>query len=77
MTGFDAEVLIELGEAVLEEVLPLLPAERISTAIADMDTDDGVYILDSLDDRQRDAVLSPGAGAGPRRGGGGVGLSGG
>ena len=41
----------------LEEVLPVLPPATITTAIADMDTDDGIYILEVLDAEQRGEVL--------------------
>ncbi len=55
--NFDAEILIELDEVVLEDVLAALPASHIAAAIAEMDTDDGVYVLGAMDDDHRDEVL--------------------
>jgi len=55
--SFDAEILIELDEAVLEDVLSAMSPLAIANAIADMDTDDGVYVLGVLDEDHRDGVL--------------------
>jgi len=51
-------VLAELEDEVLEDILPLLPAEQISGAVQEMESDDAVQLFEELDEDQRAEVLA-------------------
>ena len=51
-------VLAELEDEVLEDILPLLPAERISDAVQELDSDDAIQLVEELDDTRRAEVLA-------------------
>lgn len=51
-------VLAELEDEVLEDILPLLPAEQISDAVQALDSDDAVQLFEELDKDQRAEVLA-------------------
>lgn len=51
-------VLAELEDEVVEDVLPLLPAEQISDAVQELDSDDAIQLVEELDDQQRAEVLA-------------------
>ena len=54
----DPEVLRELEEAVLEGILELLSPLDLAHAIGELDTDDGIYILENLSEDRLAEVLS-------------------
>jgi magnesium transporter len=54
----DPEVLSELEETVRDEVIDLLEPREIAAAVAELDTDDAVYVLEDLDASERQAILS-------------------
>ena len=51
-------VLAELEDEVLEDILPLLPAQKISDAVHELDSDDAVQLFEELDAGQRAEVLA-------------------
>lgn len=51
-------VLAELEDEVLEDILPLLPAEQISDAVQALDSDDAVQLVEELDADQRAKLLA-------------------
>jgi len=51
------EVLIELEEPILESVLEQLSARDLGQAIGELDTDDGLYILENLPEARVEEVL--------------------
>ncbi len=53
----DADVFIDLDGVLLEETLEVLEPVVIARAIAELETDDGVYILEALEEEQRARVL--------------------
>jgi magnesium transporter len=55
---FDYAALTEVDDAVREEILEELPAEAIAEGVKDLETDDAVYILEDLDEADKDAVLA-------------------
>lgn len=54
---FDPECLPWLEEPVREEVLERLGTRRVAEAVAELETDDAVEVLDSLDELERREVL--------------------
>jgi magnesium transporter len=55
--GLDPHVLSELDEATLDEVLDLLAPSDVAAAVAALETDDALYILENLPEETRAAVL--------------------
>jgi len=55
--GLDPEALPELDGTVLEDVLAALAPHDLAAAIAALDTDDAVYLLERLDETRREEVL--------------------
>ena len=51
------EVLTELEDEVVEDILPLLPAEQIAEALTELDNDDATQIFEEMDDGQREEIL--------------------
>lgn len=54
---FDPEILIELDEAVREEIIPYLGDEILAKAVAALPSDDAVEVLGELDEDDQERVL--------------------
>jgi magnesium transporter len=54
---FDFTALREVGDAVREEILEELSAQTVAEGVRDLDTDDAVYILEDLDEADKQEVL--------------------
>lgn len=55
---FDLTALTEVDEAIRLEIVDQMPNEQIAAAIGELDSDDAVYILEDLDQEDRDDILS-------------------
>ncbi|TCT40941.1 magnesium transporter [Martelella mediterranea] len=55
---FDLTALTEVDEAVRLDIIAGLPAEQLASAISSLESDDAVYILEDMDDEDRDKILS-------------------
>jgi magnesium transporter len=53
----DGEVLSELDEALREELLELLPSDRVAEAIRELDSDDVVDLVEDLEEDQQSRLL--------------------
>ncbi len=53
----DGEVLSELDEALREDVISFLPAERLAEAVRELDSDDVVDLIEDLEEPQQEALL--------------------
>ncbi len=51
------ELLAELEDEVVEDILPLLPAAQIASALSLIDNDDATQIVEEMDDAQREDVM--------------------
>ncbi len=60
LTGdeFDYASLTEVDEAVRLEVVNAIPNEQIAEAVTDLDSDDAVFILEDMEQSDRDEILS-------------------
>lgn len=60
LTGdkFDFTALTEVDEAIRLEILQALPKETIASAFRQLDSDDAVFILEDMDERDQEEVLS-------------------
>ncbi len=56
--GFDPDIFAELDETVRDEVVGRLGADELAAAVAKLDTDDAVYLVEGLADDARRAVLA-------------------
>lgn len=54
---FDPETLVDLEPSIREDVLEILGAERSAEAIAELDVDDAVYVIEDLDKEDRQEIL--------------------
>jgi len=57
LEDLDPEALSELEETVRDEVIDLLEPQEIAAAVAEMDTDDAVYVIEDLDESERREIL--------------------
>ncbi len=55
---FDFTALTEVDDSVREEILETLSAETVAEGVRDLDTDDAVYILEDLDEADKQDVLA-------------------
>ncbi len=55
---FDPEVLPELDVTVRDELVDALPNQTLATAIRKLDTDDAVYLLEDLDEAEKQDILA-------------------
>lgn len=55
---FDLAALTEVDEAIRLDIVEHLPNEQIAAAIGEMDSDDAVYILEDLDQEDREEILA-------------------
>lgn len=54
---FDFAALTEVDENIRDQLLEALPAAAVAEGVADLDSDDAVYILEDLDEADRDEIL--------------------
>ncbi len=54
---FDIEVLSELDEGVRDQLSEALPNEFLAVAAAELDTDDAVYLLENLQESDRQEII--------------------
>ena len=57
-SAFDPEALSELDEGVRDQLLRELPNTTVAKAIAELETDDAAYVLENLDEQQRQQILA-------------------
>eukprot|EP01031_Cornospumella_fuschlensis_P018149 gene18149-biopygen15310 len=55
---FDLSSLTEVDEAIRLDIVEHLPNEQIAEALGEMDSDDAVYILEDLDQEDREEILA-------------------
>lgn len=55
---FDYEVLSELEESVRDQVSEALPNEVLAKAVTELDTDDAAYVIESLEDSDKEEILA-------------------
>ena len=56
--NFYPETLIDLEGSVLEDLLEAISPHAVARAIAELDTDEAVHLLEEMDDTRREQVLS-------------------
>ncbi|HEV7258270.1 MAG TPA: magnesium transporter [Bosea sp. (in: a-proteobacteria)] len=56
-SDFDFTALTEVDDTIREEILEELSAETVAEGVRDLDTDDAVYILEDLDEADKQEVL--------------------
>ena len=54
---FKSEMLVDLEPSVKDEVLEFLGAEKSAAAIAELDVDDALYVIEDLDKEEREEIL--------------------
>jgi magnesium transporter len=54
---FDFAVLAEVDEGIRDHLLEELPSRTVAEGVAELDSDDAVYILEDLDDADRQEIL--------------------
>ena len=52
--NFDPEALIDLEGSVLEDLLEAISPHAVARAIAELDTDEAVHLLEEMDDTKRE-----------------------
>jgi len=57
-TGFPAELLSELDETVRDQIAEAIPNEVIARAVTELDTDDAAYVIEALEDADKEEVLA-------------------
>ena len=57
--GFDPKILAELDDAVADQVIDQLGLVHVAEAVASMETDDAVDVVEALDAEVQQAVLEP------------------
>ena len=55
---FDYSALTEVDESVRSEIMELLPSSEIARGVAELDSDDAVFILEDLEQEERDDILA-------------------
>jgi magnesium transporter len=55
---FDMTALTEVDESIRLQIVDQMPNEQIAAAIGEIDSDDAVYILEDLDQEDRDEILA-------------------
>ena len=56
--SFDPEVLSELDESVRDQISEALPNAVLAKAVAELDTDDAAYVIEGLEEADKQDVLS-------------------
>lgn len=54
---FDFAVLTEVDEGIRDQLLEFLPAKAVAEGVAELDSDDAVYILEDLEPEEREEIL--------------------
>ena len=57
-SAFDYEVLSELDESVRDQLSEALPNELLARAVTELDTDDAAYVIESLEDSDKQEILA-------------------
>jgi len=57
-SAFDPEALSELEEGVRDQLLRDLPNETVAKAVAELETDDAAYVLENLEEADRQQILA-------------------
>ena len=57
-TSFDYDVFSELDEAVRDQLSEALPNELLAKAVTELETDDAAYLLENLEESDKEDVLS-------------------
>lgn len=55
---FDFEVLSEIDESVRDQLSEALPNELLAKAVTELDTDDAAYLIENLEDADREEILA-------------------
>lgn len=55
---FDFEALTEVDEAIRLEIVEHLPNDKIAEAVKELDSDDAVYILEDMEEQDRNEILA-------------------
>lgn len=55
---FDYAVLTEVDDTVREQILEALPVAAVAAGLRDLDSDDAVYILEDLADKEQEEILA-------------------
>lgn len=56
--AFDYEVLSEIDETVRDQLSEALPNELLARAVTELDTDDAAYVLENLEESDREEILA-------------------
>ncbi|HYD15566.1 MAG TPA: magnesium transporter [Hyphomicrobium sp.] len=56
--AFDYEVLSEIDETVRDQLSEALPNELLAKAVTELDTDDAAYLIENLEQADRDEILA-------------------
>ena len=56
--AFDYEVLSEIDESVRDQLSEALPNELLAKAVTELDTDDAAYLIENLEDADREEILA-------------------
>ncbi len=56
--AFDYEVLSEIDESVRDQLSEALPNELLVKAVTELDTDDAAYLIENLEEQDREEILS-------------------
>jgi len=54
----DPDILAELEETVRDEIVELLSTDELATAVAKLDTDDAMYLIEDLDEKEQRELLA-------------------
>jgi magnesium transporter len=56
--AFDYAALTEVDDSIREILIEAIPNEAIARGVSELDSDDAVYILEDMDDEDRDEILA-------------------
>lgn len=56
--AFNYEVLSEIDETVRDQLSEALPNELLAKAVTELDTDDAAYLIENLEQEDRDEILA-------------------
>ncbi len=57
-SDFDFSALTEVDDAIRHDIVDALPNEQIAQGVQELDSDDAVYILEDLDQKDQDEILA-------------------
>ena len=55
---FDFTALTEVDEAIRKEIFESIPSDQLADAVQELDSDDAVYILEDMDEKDQEAILA-------------------